>query len=131
VIVLDANVLTAHLDDTNALHQRATTLLAETGNHELRVSVLTLGEVLVGPVRADDVEAAEEALRTLGVSVVDLPAESARTLAEIRARTGLKMPDACVLLAAEEHQAEVGTFDDKLAARVRDRGRPVRDGVGE
>ena len=43
-------------------------------------------------------------------------ADSAPRLAELRAKTGLKMPaDCCVLEAAGRNNAEVATFDKSLA----------------
>jgi predicted nucleic acid-binding protein len=37
----------------------------------------------------------------------------------MRAQTGLKLPDCCVLLAAEDEEAQgVASFDDRLAAVV-------------
>jgi len=46
-------------------------------------------------------------------------------LATLRAGTGLKLPDCCVLLAAEQVHAAVATFDDRLAAAGRDHGHLV------
>jgi predicted nucleic acid-binding protein len=43
-------------------------------------------------------------------------------LALLRAETGLKLPDCCVLLAAEQSGAAVATFDDRLAGAVTRRG---------
>lgn len=38
------------------------------------------------------------------------------------AGTGLKMPDCCVLLAAERAPCALATVDDRLAAAARERG---------
>jgi predicted nucleic acid-binding protein len=43
-------------------------------------------------------------------------------LAGLGAATGLKLPDCCVLLAAEQVDGAVATFDDRLAAVARERG---------
>ncbi|GAA0651373.1 hypothetical protein GCM10010174_88910 [Kutzneria viridogrisea] len=47
---------------------------------------------------------------------VDLAAAHAGRLAALRASTGLKMPDAVVLLTAEVSGAALATFDERLAA---------------
>lgn len=49
MIVLDANVLIAHLDYTDALHERATDLLLDLADRQLGASPMTLADVLMGP----------------------------------------------------------------------------------
>nr|WP_293774994.1 hypothetical protein [Sporichthya sp.] len=44
----------------------------------------------------------------------------------MRAETGLRMPDCCVLLSAEATGATVATFDDRLAASAEARNLAVR-----
>jgi predicted nucleic acid-binding protein len=123
VIVLDASVLIAHLDARDALHDRAETALTRIAAHSLAASTLTVAEVLVGPARAGRADEAVGVLRVLGVSEVRLPPDASTRLAELRARTGLKLPDCCVLLAAEEVPADaVLTFDDRLQAEATRRG---------
>lgn len=46
-------------------------------------------------------------------------------LAELRASSGLKLPDCCVPDVAIHHQASLATFDDKLAAAARTRSVPA------
>lgn len=46
-------------------------------------------------------------------------------LAQLRARTGLRLPDCCVLLAAETSQATVVTLDRRLAAAASSSGLDV------
>lgn len=48
-------------------------------------------------------------------------------LAVLRAGTRLRMPDWCVLLAAEQMHGGVATFDDGLGGAARERGLVVRD----
>jgi predicted nucleic acid-binding protein len=56
----------------------------------------------------------------LKVSQVALLPDAAERLARLRAGTGLKLSDCCVLLAAQQSSAEaVATFDDRLAAAAR------------
>jgi predicted nucleic acid-binding protein len=116
VIVVDASVLIAHLDRNDALHDRALDSLLETAGQPLACSPITLAEVLVGPARAGRLGDARLAVTQIGVGEIPFGEDAAARLAGLRAETALKMPDCCVLLAAEDAQAEaVLTFDDRLA----------------
>jgi predicted nucleic acid-binding protein len=115
VIVLDASVVIAYLDAHDAHHRRAVTLLEHAADDELAMSALTLAEVLVAPARAGRLDDVHASVAELGIIEQPLPHGSAVRLAARRARTGLRMPDCCVLLAAEEASAALATFDDRLA----------------
>lgn len=77
---------------------------ADEGRRELVTSALTLLEVLVVPYRLGNrlLAARYEALltRSRGVRVVDLTREQLRAAAQLRAVTGVKVPDALQLVAA-------------------------------
>jgi predicted nucleic acid-binding protein len=122
LIVFDASVLIAYLDADDELHARAEALLSAAVDDDFGANSLTLGEVLVAPARTGQLDAAQSALRELEVDELTFPANAAIPLARLRASTGLKMPDCCVLLAAEDRHATVGSFDDQLAraAEARD-----------
>ncbi|MBI3256275.1 MAG: type II toxin-antitoxin system VapC family toxin [Actinobacteria bacterium] len=126
MIVLDANILIAHLDSSDAHHDRAETLLLDLSDSPLVAGPLTLAEVLVGPARAGQLDRATTALALLEVAGVDLGPDAPVQLALLRAGTSLKLPDCCVLLAAENAHAAVATFDHRLAEVARDRGFDVR-----
>lgn len=115
MIVLDASVLIAHFDRDDALHGRATEGLVEVADQQFGASSITLAEMLVGPSRAGHLAAAQAALRTLDVAEIPLPPNAATRLAALRVETMLKLPDCCVLLAAEDSGGTVLTFDDRLA----------------
>ncbi len=115
MIVLDASVLIAHLDAQGAHHALATQRLLAAAGEPFGASAITLAEVLVAPARAGRIAAAQFALRTLGVDELALGPDAAARLAELRAETALKLPDCCVLLAAEHAGGSVLTFDDRLA----------------
>ena len=66
-----------------------------------------------------------EALHALEVRELRFPADTAARLAELRVITGLKMPDCCVLLAAEDGPASVASFDERLAQAADMRNLPV------
>ncbi|MDQ2722100.1 MAG: type II toxin-antitoxin system VapC family toxin [Actinomycetota bacterium] len=127
MIVLDASVLIAHLESTDAHHDRARALLLAAAGDPYGASPLTLAEVLVHPARIGQLDRASAALQQLAVTSVELLPDAPLQLALLRAGTGLKLPDCCVLLAAESARAAVATFDDRLAAAARARGVAVRD----
>jgi len=127
LIVFDASVLIAHMDAGDAHHERATALLADAGGEELGASPLTLSEVLVGPARAGQLDRATSVLDQLHIATQWLPADAPVRLASLRAETKLKLPDCCVLLAAEQTQAALATFDHRLAATSEQRGLAVLD----
>lgn len=122
MIVLDASVLIAHLDRSDARHERATELLLDLADCQLGASPLTLAEVLVGPARVGRTEVAVELLDELGLDPVSLDRASSLRLAQLRASTGLRLPDCCVLLAAQTSAATVATFDRRLAAAAVEAG---------
>lgn len=115
MIVLDANVLIAHLDQHDAHHALATERLLDVADQPFGASSITLAEVLVAPARAGRQADAQAVLQTLEVTEIPLAPNSAMRLAMLRAETKLKLPDCCVLLAAEDADATVLTFDDRLA----------------
>lgn len=125
VIVLDASVLIAYFDGEDDHHAAAEQLLAQAVDDDLAVSSLTLAEVLVVPVRDGRLDQVRAALRDLEVQELRFPADTAVRLAQLRARTGLKMPDCCVLLAAEDAAASVASFDERLAQAAEDRSLAV------
>ena len=67
---------------------------------------------------------APDYLHMLEVNELPFPPDSAVRLAKLRASTGLKMPDCCVLLAAADAGATVASFDGRLA---HNRSRSARD----
>ncbi|MGH2364409.1 MAG: type II toxin-antitoxin system VapC family toxin [Chloroflexota bacterium] len=121
-MVLDASVLIAHFDAEDVHHRRAAALLLATPEEPLHASQVTLAEVLVGPARAGRLQEALAAVADLAVLGVDLAHGCPARLATLRAESGLKLPDCCVLLAAEEVGGTIATFDPRLAAAARSRG---------
>jgi len=114
VIVLDASVLIAYLDAGDAQHHRAESLLAREIDDQFAANPLTLAEVFVGPARSGRLDEARSALRELEVVEQPFPSDTAVRLAHLRADTGLRMPDCCVLLAAQDAAGRVAAFDDRL-----------------
>ena len=125
MIILDASVLIGHFELADARHTDATALLRAHASESFAASVITLAEVYVGAARAGQADQLHQLLAQLQMESLDLPAGAARRLGELRATTTLKMPDCCVLYSAEQHNAAIATFDDKLAARAADLGLTV------
>ena len=125
MIVFDASVLIAYLDADDDLHVDAETLLAGAIDDDFGANSLTLAEVLVVPARTGGMEAVQSALREIEMDELPFPSDTAVRLARLRASTGLKMPDCCVLLAAEDHHATVASFDDRLVQAAEDHDLPV------
>lgn len=125
MIILDACVLIGYLECDDAHHRQATSLLASMSGQYLAVAGLTWAEVLVGAIRALQVDAVTDLIcRQLGVMVaVDQAPDWPLRLAEVRAITGLKMPDAVVFVTAETLDAQIATFDGPLAAAAARAGR--------
>jgi predicted nucleic acid-binding protein len=122
VIIVDASVLIGYLDRTDAHHGAAVDLLAREIEDDLAASSLTLAEVYVGPAKTGRLEQAVAAVRDLEVVERPLPASGAISLAELRARSGLRLPDCCVLLLAQEARGLVASFDKRLLKAARGLG---------
>jgi predicted nucleic acid-binding protein len=102
VIVFDATVLIAYLDDTDPQHAPAAALLRDQAGSPFATSALTLAETLVRPVSCGAADLVIDILvGQLEITTVPIVGVEAPRLAEIRAHTGLKMPDCGVLLAAK------------------------------
>jgi predicted nucleic acid-binding protein len=114
VIVLDASVLIAHLEERDAHHAKAGRLLADSGAEPLGASTVSLAETLVAPARAGRLADATAALERLGILELPLDPQAPARLAQLRADTGRKLPDCAILLAAQEHEGVVASFDAAL-----------------
>lgn len=119
MIVLDASVLIGHLDARDPHHEKATELLAESGAEPLGASAITLAETLVAPARAERLDEAKAALERLAVAELELGEDAPTRLAKLRAATGRKLPDCCVLAAAQKHEGSVASFDGDLRKAAR------------
>lgn len=119
MIVLDASVLVAHLRPLDAHHDAATSLLLDAADESLLVHALTLAEVLVAGVKIGKGAEMQADLKAAGLSLARRDDDEPLRLAELRAKTGLKLPDCCVLDSAQTNAAKLATFDHALAAAAR------------
>ena len=125
MIVLDASVLIGHLDGRDKHHKAAVELLQAHAAELLGASQISLAETLVGPARAGRLEDARQALEQLAVRELTLASGASSRLACLRVETGLKLPDCCVLLAAQDNGGGIASFDRDLCRRAGDLGIPV------
>lgn len=107
LIVLDASVVIAHLDRTDALHDAATKALVEYAAEDLRLPASAYAESLVDPARRGRLDDARDALRALQLEIIPIDRPVAERAATLRAHErGLRLPDALVLACGELLQAD-------------------------
>jgi predicted nucleic acid-binding protein len=125
VIALDASVLIAHLNPDDAHHAAATELLLGASPGSMLVHALTMAEVFVGGVRVGRGAAMRDDLHAAGIDVAPHDPDEPPRLAELRASSGLKLPDCCALDVALHRNASLATFDRALSDAAQRRGFPV------
>lgn len=126
MIALDVSILVAHLYPLDGHHEAATSLLLDAVVDErLLVHTLTLAEVLVGGVRIGQGAQMLADLKMAGIMLASRDDDEPLRLAELRATTGLKLPDCCVLDVAVSNGAKLATFDRALATAAHRLGVPV------
>ena len=107
-LVIDSAPIIYVLEAHPVLASRFTPVFerAESGHYELIITTITLAEILVGPLRRGDESLAEEYRSALSAPatwrVVDLTPDIAHRAARMRARTGLRLPDAVQAATAIE-----------------------------
>lgn len=116
MIVLDASVLIAHLSSVDAHHDAAMQLLLAASSESLLVHSMTLAELLVGGARIGRGAQMHADLSASGIRLASHDEEEPLRLADLRATSGLKLSDCCVLDAAVRNAATLATFDRALAA---------------
>jgi predicted nucleic acid-binding protein len=122
VLVLDASVVIALLDENDALHERAAAVIERARSDELILPASAFAEILVAPYRQSDDAVArfETTLAEVPVRVEPLTATIARRAASLRAaHARLRLADALVLATAAEAGAVVLTADRALARHAR------------
>jgi predicted nucleic acid-binding protein len=124
MIVLDASVMIAILDGADAHFPAAQRIFLGHTAERLVAHRMTVGETLVQPARAGRTSAAVAALAMLGVGYLDEPDDPVK-LAELRASSGLRLPDCVILHAVLRDKAKLATFDVRLANVASGLGVPI------
>ncbi|WP_185744391.1 PIN domain-containing protein [Arachnia propionica] len=119
VIALDSGVLIALFDARDAHHAAAEELFTTHASEPMTIGPINLAEVLVRAARENRDQTMLADLRALDITTTPLPDDAATRLARLRATTGSKMPDCCVLLTAEQTSARIATFDEGLKSSAR------------
>lgn len=122
VLLLDASALIAFLDSHQAHHEWTVNLLTDHADAAFVASPVNIAEALVHPALHGGLERAREAIAALDLEVPEIGRQEVEKLAILRAETGVKMPDACALLAALASGATMVTRDRRLAAAARKLG---------
>lgn len=126
MIILDASALIALIDPDDEHHAAVSTTLESHATDRWATGALTLAEVMVRAAADDELLAAlGEDLADLEVETLALTDEDVEPLARLRAATGLRMPDCCVVLAAQSSGGTLLTTDRALAARAGDLAIPT------
>ncbi|MBX3092948.1 MAG: type II toxin-antitoxin system VapC family toxin [Cryobacterium sp.] len=118
MIYLDSCVVIYAVEDDGSRGDAVRRRLAEAGNSEVAISPLVTLECLVGPLRDDNLALHDHYLRALRqFRQLALEPEHYVRAAGLRARHGIRTPDALHLAAAQMHGCDqLWTNDDRLAA---------------
>lgn len=130
MITLDASVVIAHLSPHDPHHQAASAYLEASLAEDLLMHSLSLAEVLVGGARAGRAQEMLDDLLAIGIRVAERPDDEVLRLANLRADSGLKLPDCCALHTALVTGSALATFDEHLAETARRRHLTVVPAAG-
>lgn len=118
-LVFDASVVIALLETKDPHHQAALRFYLDSMGETLYLASITYAEVLATPDKHNKLGFYVKNLANAGFEVMELSQKSAINLAKTRSRSGLKMPDACVLALAQEIGCSLVTADKQLAAAAK------------
>jgi len=127
MIAVDASAVIALLDSGDAHHARAVSLFQAHAGDGFLIHSITLAEVLVGAARKGHGTQRLAQLTAIGIGVAESDPTEPLFLAELRASTGLALPDCCVLSVALRAGVLVATFDARLGRAVVEAGLGVVD----
>ncbi len=128
LIVLDASVVIAFLDSSDALHGDAVGALTANRSEDLVLPASAYAEILVAPLRRgmEAVARARQVMADLAIRIEPLTTEVADRAALLRARhASLRLPDAFVLATGETLEADVVLTADRAWPRVSRRARMI------
>ncbi len=121
MITLEARVVIAHLYLQDRHHQAATEYLRASADQGFLIHSLNLAEVLVGGARVGRGQEMLTDLEAIGIHIADRQDGEPLRLANLRAASGLRLPDCCALDTALTTDSTLATFDDALAKAARQR----------
>src|ERR1039458_1101169 len=124
-VALDADVVIAFLDPSDAQHQQAVELLREhlASGDDILIAATVYAEVIVKPLQHGTDGTVDQFLAAVGAHVVDVARALAGRAAQLRGRHGaLRLPDALSLATALVSDARLLTLDRALQ-RIADRER--------
>lgn len=124
-IALDADVIIAFLDPSDAQHAQAVELLRKhlADGDDILIAATVYAEVIVKPLQHGTDDTVDQFLAAVNAHVVDVDRALARRAAQLRGRHGaLRLPDALSLAAALVSDARLLTLDRALQ-RIADRER--------
>ncbi|HTX09112.1 MAG TPA: PIN domain-containing protein [Solirubrobacteraceae bacterium] len=128
VVVFDSDVLIAFLNRQDGHHAESVQRVRDSlspGNRRL-ICAVNYAEIMVGPVRAGTQELVRQMLVQFNIETITVDMALANRAAVVRARTGLKLPDAFALATAvhAEHRGwedvEMASFDAAVLRAHRD-----------
>ena len=126
LIILDASVVIAHLDASDAHHGAAVAALRELAADDLRLPASAYAEALVGPARSGQAQLARDTIRALAVRIEPVEADLAEQAALLRAQNPpLRLPDALVLACGETLDADSVVTADRRWGRFGTRIRVI------
>jgi predicted nucleic acid-binding protein len=125
VVVVDSGVVIGLLDGSDAHHSAARGALADHRDDDLRIPSSAYAEAIVRPAREGRIDEVRRDLHALGLAVDAIPEPSAAAAARLRARHGLRLPDALVLGHAEAIDADVILTTDARWRRISTKVRVV------
>jgi predicted nucleic acid-binding protein len=117
VVVFDSDVLIGFLNADDAHHEQAVEQVRGAlapGTRRLLCAV-NYAEILIGPLRAGREERVKQMLMHFTIETVPVDGDLAERAANVRARTGLKLPDAFAPVTALQAEQR-GSSDVSLAS---------------
>lgn len=118
MIYLDSCIVIYAVEDDSARGQAVRQRLAKAGDEVIAIAPLVMLECLVGPYRSDDLALADHYRRAFDqFRILESGIADHVRAAELRARQGLRTPDALHLATAQLAGCrELWTNDSRLAA---------------
>lgn len=123
VVVFDSDVVIGFLNAGDAHHEKAVGIVRDalaSGTRRM-LSAVNYSEILIGPVKAgkEARDLVDHMLGNFAIEIMIVDKALAQRAAAVRARTGLKLPDAFALATAIH--AEQRGFDDVRLASFDDK----------